>query len=390
MSNNVDDSKITKNNFIQPSIGMYPTTSLGVSFYHHYKIDLLICRKDGVTANMFVQSPSITIDDGNQIKTIDISKQYTNGMLQALERKSLPGVIICTPIYEHLEDLVNELVDISVMLMDNNCFKPYHKLSNFYFPNIILGSNGIIYNETVNKLKAKLKITKIPEQMVNKISNKVVRASIMQGAYRENNVYYPHKKGLIKIALPKHELFKQIVQLLNNSKIVFSIHTNPNKVEFEKAMANIAINTIALAYALNKDEYKFESIDIQNALSPEDKVHFDTVREAQEAIFNIGKHVGAYTNSESFEKVWFPRMEQILKHDSTHVSSSFYNFREMIHNNRFPNNLPYTEQALIYPLKALAKQFYLQSEYTLFDKLEQMILENINFARNSSQKITTF
>lgn len=378
----------TSNNIIQTVTGIYPVTSLGISFYYYCSVDLLICRKDGTTSQLFSQEPVLNIQNNQELKQINISGKFTNGMVEALNKNMLPSVILCTPCYEFLNDFINELTDLASELMERDLLKAYARLNRFRFPTIILASNGIIYDEVIYNLQANLKKRKIPDEIITNICNKITRASVMQGAYREDNLYFPHNKGLLKIAIPKHELFSQVVEPLNDKGFLFSIHTNPHKIEFEKAMVNIATNAVAMVFALEKKDPKLNKIDLENALSPIDATHSRFVKELQTAIFEIGKRAGAFAQSETFDRVWLPRKEQILKHDSKHISSSLYAFRHMIKTKVFPDKLPPAEQALIYPLKCFARHYQLSKELALFEELEQMILNNITFARKHAKFIT--
>ncbi len=372
---------------IQATVGIYPVTSLGVSFYHHCGIDLLICRKGGVTSQLFADNPILNITDNDHIKKIPIEDNFTNGMVDALNKKKLPTAIICTPPYEFIEDMVSELTDVAVELMERDLLNSYANLKRFYFPTIILASNGIIYDEVMYSLQTSLQKKDFPELVIKNICSKIVRASVMQGAYRNNNVYFPHKKGLIKIALPKFPLFSQIVDLLNSNGFTFSIHTNPHRIEFEKAMVNIATNAIAIVFALDQKDYKLKAIDIKKALAPDDAIHATFVKEVQLAIFKIGKKAGAFSEADTFEKVWYPRKEQILKHDSPHITSSLHYFKNMIQTGEFPDGLPPTEYALTYPLKCFAKHYQLHDEVILFEELEKMISSNMDFARKHAKDI---
>jgi len=389
MQTSFQESNRSTRDIIQETIGIYPVTSLGISFYYHCTVDLLICRKDGVTSQLFANDPTLNIQTKDELKQIDISGQFVNGMIQAFNEKRLPSTILCTPPYCFIEDLTNELAEISALLMSEGLLKGHANLKRFYFPTVILASNGIIYDEIIYNLHSKLEKLKIPELIIKNICSKIVRGSIMQGAYREDNIYLPHTKGLIKIALPKFPLFSTVVDLLNSKEFTFSIHTNPHRIEFEKAMVNIATNTIAMLFALDKQNLKLNRIVIKNALSPENSTHSTLVREVQIAIFEIGKKAGAFSQSDTFEKVWGPRKEQILKHDSSHTSSSLYCYKNMIKTQTFPDGIPDAENALLYPLKCFAKHYQLFDEVLLIEEIERMLLRDLEFARKNAGKITT-
>jgi hypothetical protein len=388
MITNPETTNTGPRDIIQQTTGIYPVTALGISFYAHCEVDLLICSKDGTTAAIFKENPVLEICQGEETKKINIDGQYTNGLVEALHQKKLPAVILCTPPYIQLQGLLDELAEIAVELNKKDLLRHYLKLNRFYYPTIILASNGIIYDEAIYNLKTKLQERQIPEAIIKNICSKVVRASIMQGAYRDNNVYYPHQKGLIKIAVPRYDMFMPVVELLNSKGFTFSIHTNPRRVEFEKAMINIATNTVAMVFTLDKKNKRLNKINIKNALTPSDTTHSRFVNELQRAVFEIGQHCGAFSESETFEKVWQPRQEQILKHDSTHISSSLYCFKSMIQSKEFPQGLPAKEYALIYPLKCYAKHHKLNERLLLLAELEQMIINNIDFARRNADTIT--
>jgi hypothetical protein len=388
MLTNTDIHNAGSRNIIQQTTGIYPLTATGISLYYHSKIDTIICRKGGVTSNLLTEKPEIKLFDGYGLKTINLSECYTCGILEAAHKKVLPAVIICTPGYEHLHDLINELADVALELSGLDLLKHYAKLSRFYFPTIILASNGIIYDETIYHLQLKLQERGINEGITRNICSKVVRASLMQGARREGSNYYPHKKGLIKIAVPRYELFMPVVELLNSKSITFSVHTNPRRIEFEKAIVNIATNSIAMVFALDKKEFRLRRINLEEALSPKDATHNRFVKELQHAVFEIGKCAGAFSASESFEKVWLPRKEQILKHDSEHISSSLHCFRNMIQTRNFPEKLPAKEHALIHPLKGFAQHYNLNNYVLLLAELEQLIINNIHFVRQNADKMT--
>lgn len=376
-----------KSTFIQETIGVYPATSIGVSFYYYNDLSVIICRKDGITSKIFSEEPYLNIVNDNFHYKIDISGRFFNGMLDAINKKMLPSVIIATPCYEFLNDLIDDLTMLSCCLMELEQLRPVSRLQLFNFPTIILASNGIIYDEVINNLAISLQKAGIPEKILSNICSKIIRASVMQAAYRENNVYYTHKKGFIKIAVPKFALFSQVVELLNAKGLIFSVYTNPYKVEFEKAIVNIATNAVAIVFALDKKNQVLNKIDLQNALSPMDTTQATFVKELQEAIFTIGQKTGAFSQSETFEKIWLPRKDQILKNDGTHISSSLRLFARMIKENNIPDKLPSAEQSLIKPLKAYARHYQMTKELALLQELEQMIISNVTFVRKFSKDV---
>lgn len=388
MNNQFETLTRTPKNIIQQSVGIYPVTSLGISFFYYCTVDLLICRKNGLTSKLFAEKPLIKINDNETVKEIDISEIYVNGMIDAIDKKVLPAVIICTPQYHYLENLIDEVTETALLLHKKELLRGHTNLKFFYFPTIILASNGIIFDEATYNIKSKLEKAGMPEIIINNIISKIVRASVMQGSYRDGSIYYPHQKGLIKIALPKFPLFSQIVDLLNTKQFTFSVHTNPHRIEFEKAMVNIATNAIAMVFALDKQNCRLTKINIQEALAPIDATHSRFVKEVQTAIFEIGKRAGAFSATDTFEKVWLPRKEQILKHDREHISSSLNCFKNMIKTREFPEGLPSAEYALTYPLKCFARHYELADEFILIEELESMLLNNLEFAKKHANKIT--
>lgn len=271
--------------------------------------------------------------------------------------------------------------------MEKDLLKKHASLKRFYFPTIILVSNGIIYDEIVYNLKSKLKEAEISDIIANNITSKIVRASISVDTYKENNVYFPDQKSPLKIALPKFPLFSQVVDILNKNDFSFSVNTNPHRVEFEKAMINIATNTVALAFTLDKTNYKLRKINIKEALSPTRQEHASFVIDIQKAVFEIGKKAGAFTEIEVFEKVWQPRKEQLIKDKGFEISSSLHNFKSAIKSNKLPEKHFTSEYALTYPLKCYAQHYELFDEILLLEELDKMLTSNLEFAKKNHQKI---
>lgn len=388
MQTNTQSETTSNSNPLQATIGIYPVTSLGMSFYHYCKVDLLICRKNGITAGLFTETPEINIDTNDGIQTYNIKNHVTNGMLEAYNKGVLPQAILCTPHYQHLTNLTDELTELAIALKDDKKLLSVSNLNRFSFPTIILGSNGIIYDETIYSLQTKLQAAGLSDILVRNICNKVIRASIMQGAHREKNTYFHQKKGLLKLAVPKSPMFSQVMGLLNQKDFTFSIHKSPHRIEFEKAMVNIASNSIALIFALDQKNYKYRKVTMAEALAPENATHATFVNEVQKAIFTIGQKAGAFSEAETFETVWLPRKQQILKHDSNHASSSLYCFREMLITKTFSDELPTSEQGLVYPLKCFARHYQLYHEIVLMEELERMLYSNLAFARKYADEIS--
>lgn len=377
----------SKNILIQPTIGVYPVTSLGVSFFYHANVDLLMCRQNGVTSKLFAKEPILNIKIGSESSQVDISNKFSNGMLVALKGKALPEVIICTPPYEFLDDFINEIKNIALELNNLEYLKPYNNLNKFYFPNIILASNGIILDSAISKLRNDLLENNFNEKICDNICNKIVRGVVMQASHRENNVYYPQKPGIIKIAIHKHDLFSQIFEMLSSKKFTFSINTNPAKLEFEKAIINIATNSAAIALSVDESNNTFNMLNLEQCINNQDKEIFDFIYNLQKSVFKIGKRQNAFSVSETFERIWIPRKEQVLKHDSQHISSSLHCLKYMAKTNSIPEGMLNSEKSIIYPLKKLATQFELDEELKLLNELEDKITKNLDFLRTNSNNI---
>jgi len=372
---------------IQQTVGIYPLTPLNISFYHHYNIERVICKKDGLSYSALKDNPILKISVNDEIIEHNIANNFDNGLVESLENKTLPAVLLCAPPYNHIDNLLDEIRDIALNLIDKELLKGHSTLKRIYFPTFILISNGIIYDEVIYNLKTKLQKAEIPESIINNIADKIVRASVMQDAYKDNDTYFPDQKGSLKIALPKFPLFSQVVDILNSNEFKFSVNTNPHRVEFEKALVNIATNTIALIFALDKANYKLRKINIKEALSPANYAHKTLVDELQKAIFEIGKRAGAFPETEVFEKAWLPRKEQLIKDKGYQVSSSLQCFKTMIKNNTLPEKYFLSEYSLTYPLACYAKHYELFDEILLLEELDKMLVQTLEFAHKYSDKI---
>lgn len=382
-SANIEESKIINN-----TVGIYPVTPLGISFCFFDNVDLLICRKDGEVFNLFSKMPILNIDNKDQVEQFNIEGRFSNGMLDALNRKILPSLILASPGYSFLSNFIEEITEIAVKLNDMELLKPYHPLNMFCFPIIILTSSGIIYEETINKLKQSLLYSNLPEVIINKVCSKVLRGSASQMPFREDSTYYPHKKGVLKIAVTKPELFESILCLLNKNKFNISIQKNPKRIEFEKAMVNIVTTSLAMVLALDKTDLKFKSINLQQILTSKDPQQATFINNLQVAVFNIGKKCNAFSESDQFETLWMPRKEQILKQDNKHMVGSLYSFKKMIKSNSFPEHLPEEDMAIINPLKRIAQENKLFEELALLENLEREIIETLNLAKTNADNIS--
>ncbi|MGD9581916.1 MAG: hypothetical protein AB7V50_11130 [Vampirovibrionia bacterium] len=384
------DNQTTENttkNYLQATVGVYPLTPLSVSLYHHYNVERIICKKNGLSHGVLKEKPVLKINSDDEIIEHDINNKFNNGLLECLENKQLPAALLCAPLYNHIDDFVDELIEITLFLSEKELLKGYTNLKRFYFPTIILISGGIVYDEITYKLTTKLKENDIAELIVNNIISKIVRASSTLDAYKDHDIYYPDTKGPIKIALPKFPLFSQVVDILNNKEFKFSIITNPHRIEFDKAMVNIATNSAAIDLSLDKLNHKLRTINIKEAISPNRQANKEFIDNLQKAVFNIGQKAGAFSETETFEKVWLPRKEQLLKEKSFHISASLYNFKNMIKNNNLPEGHLPSEHALIYPLKCYAQHFELAEEFLVLDELENNLLEDVKFAKDNSNRI---
>lgn len=384
---NPDITQTDKKEYIQPTTGIYPITSTGIALFHNYNIDLLICRKNGTTYKLFEESPSISIKTDDNEHKIEIAGKYANGLVEALNKKILPSVILCSPSYEQLNDMIAEITELALELKKNELLKGYERLSLFYFPTFILLSNGIMYDEAIYNLQKSLEGLDLQEKIINNICGKIIRGSILKEAYREGNTYIPFNNEVLKIAVPRYDLFIQVVELLNSKNFKFSIQKNPHKVEFEKAIINIATSTAAMIFCLDRNDFRLKKISVQEALEPTGKAKRELINHFQLAIFEIGQHAGAFSKAENFDTTWQPRKEQILKSDSHKTCNSIYCLSQMIKTNNFPGKLPSLEYSLIHPLKGYAKHYGLHEHVILFEKLEETILNTLEFAQKNSDKI---
>lgn len=375
--------------------GILPAGALGVSFFYHLtqrvrKIDgdvYFLERAGSASAKALRQRGEISIADEEGLHRVPTAGILKPDLLACYEENSLPDVLLVCPNPDQLTGVMGNLVE----LLEHIHQKRRLDTAALPFPLVMLCSNGIYYQRLrswfVEKLEESVLFGRLPElwpDLMAVIVGRLLRGVTLQTGVRDGSgattVYRPGPPAVTYVSGGNEAIRRRCCRILqkHGGRFEQTVHGSATRLEFDKAMLNLATNSLGQLYAID-DRGRFAALAIGDMIGPERRA---AIRELFWHVFQTGLALKVYGAEESFEDIYAQRMENLRLHE-THVPSSLQWVALRYRQGALEPKLSPTEAWLLDPLVRFARGAGLDDAAHYFEDLKKRLLRKLELAADA-------
>jgi len=373
-------------------VGILPAGALGVSFFYHLtrqarQIDgevYFLERAGSASAKALRQRGEILIAGDEGLHPVPTAGILKPDLVASYEENSLPDVLLICPNPDQLTGAMGNLVE----LLERIHHKGRLNAAGLPFPLVVLCSNGIYYQRLrlwfVEKLEESVLFGRLPElwpDLMGVIVGRLLRGVTLQSGIREGSggatVYRPGPRAITHVAGGNEAIRQRCCEILQEHGGWFeqTVNGSATRLEFDKAMLNLAANTLGQLYAID-DRGRLATLAIRDMIGPE---HQAAIRELFRHVFQIGLAVKAYGSEDCFEDIYAQRMESLRLHER-HIPSSLQWVDLKCRLGTLEPELSPTEAWLLEPLIRFARGVGLEESAHYFEDLKEKLLYKLQLA----------
>ncbi|HAV61760.1 MAG TPA: hypothetical protein DCY13_05285 [Verrucomicrobiales bacterium] len=296
----------------------------------------------------------------------------------------LPEVLlVCTN-----PDQLLDIVSVCVELLEAIEAAGQLRAGGLPFPAVVLCANGIYHQRVrqvfVEKLEEATLFGRLPDlwpDLMPAIVGRWLRGVSIQTGVRDgygaDTVYHPGPPGRTRIAGGASEIRQRVVELCAGRGAWFENAGDvpPTRIEFDKAVVNLASNLIGLLQAID-GEGRFHALKVAEISGVEMRERID--RLAAE-VFRIGQKVKAYTADDDLGALT-ARLHASLDEHRDHVPSSVQWVGMQLCRGRLEARITPTEQWLLEPLIRYAGSAGLPETVAYLEGLKRELLDRLELA----------
>ena len=364
-------------------LGVHPPGALGVAFFVHARANCLIGRGgDGITEPL-AKAGMLNLDEDHTQRVVNLRDRIFANLLEADALDHMPELLLvcCNP--DQLGEFTLELTRFLENLAQRGRLRSFDDIAQ-RVPMLLILPNGILAEQTLEtyeeQLEESLLMQRLPgvtTEMTQALLNRVVRGVSLQAGGRRGSgaetVYVLERKGSLVFAGGGENERERIEAILGEREYPFVHARNVpgTRIEFDKAMISIVLNVGGLIHAVKPNG---ELIDLRMGDLCKDPSKEEFIKAATQALFEVGRAVGAYPKSENCEAVWAKHRDVILAH-AGHVTSSLKTFRDALGAGLAGLKLFSNEEWILTPLARYAAKAGLKSHEVLFRSLRRQVQE---------------
>ena len=372
------------------TVGILPAGALGVAFFFHLTAEL--SRVDGrvffVQRTRSVSGSSLRSDGALRLATRDGVTSLTN---PAIWHADLPGcfeegllpevLLICTQ-----PDQILHVLNSCVRLLERAQQDGTDLVEQL--PLLVLCSNGIYFQRVrqffIEKLEEATLMGRLPDlwpAAMPRLIARLLRGVTIQTGQREGSgptaVYHPGPRGRTRIAGGEQKHQAQCAHLLSSLGGWFEVggSASPTRVEFDKALVNLAANLLGQLYAID-DRGRFRSMTIREIL---DRGQSHEFQELAGHVVEVGRAVRAYGADEPLDPLLEAMFASCREH-LDHIPSSLQWIDQQLRAGRLQPRLTPTETWLLEPLIRYAHAAGLEKAARYFETLMRRVEHRLALA----------
>jgi hypothetical protein len=255
-------------------------------------------------------------------------------------------------------------------------------------PLFVLCSNGIYFQRVrqffIEKLEESTLLGRLPDlwpDLMPQLVGRLLRGVTIQTGQREGSgadaVYRPGPRGVTRLAGGAATHRERVAALLTERGGWFELaaHASPTRVEFDKALINLAVNLLGQLHAID-DAGRFRLLTIGEILAEEGTAE---TRELAQRVVEVGRAVRAYSEQDDFESIYAEILAAAREH-LDHVPSSLQWIEQQLRHGALQPRLTPTEAWLLEPLIRYAHAAGLEDAARYFENLTRCVEQRLGLA----------
>ncbi len=187
------------------TLGFYPAMNLSLSCLYNDYVDVVIGIKDEPSTLALKTKQQISVTQkGKKLPVFSVKDRFFNGISDSFYRGKLPHVIVCVMDASYLEYFLEEFLNHMEKMVSLGFFLKKANPVEDLVPCFIIASNGIFFNNLINKLTTALKkLSGIDERLLQQILGKFTRGILNayeEASYSTGSVVELEKPCFIRLA----------------------------------------------------------------------------------------------------------------------------------------------------------------------------------------------
>ncbi len=374
------------------TVGILPPGALGVSFFYHLTQQLsrwddvvsLIERRGSASAVALRQQGQMAIATPTGLVAIPTDRVLQPDLISCYETGTVPEIILVCPNPDQLLNVVTTSVELLVRIYEAGELQP----DSIPFPALIFCSNGIYFQRLrqifIEKLEEATLFGHLPDlwpAIIPQIIGRFLRGVTIQTGVREGSgadtIYRPGPLGLTRVAGSDAATRQRCCATLTAYGGWFEAvgDRSPTRLEFDKALINLACNLLGQIYAVDADG-QFQALTVGEIVVP---AHYEQIRALAYQVFIVGQQVRAYQPDEGFDAIYDQLIHTCQAH-ADHVPSSLQWVSLNLRLGTLKPEITPTEGWLLEPMIRYAKASDLSDTVRYFEHLKRELVQALNRA----------
>jgi hypothetical protein len=372
----------------QGTIGILPAGALGVGFFYHLTHKLtdddsavfFLERTGSKSAAALREKRELRIASSAQVHRVSAVKSLRGNLLEQLEKRALPEVLLLCPNPDQLPQILGTIVQLLERMSENGELS-----ATFELPSIVLASNGIYYQrlrqQFLEQLEESTLLGRLPDlwpDLMPRIVGRLLRGVTIQTGLRDGSgpgaIYHPGPRGITRLAGGDQQVRTKAYELLHARGGWFELaqHSSATRLEFDKAMVNLTANLLGQFRAFDA-KGNFTVLRVREIVTPTNEPE---IRRLAQHVFEVGRAVKAYGADEQFADVFQQMLRTTHEHDE-HIPSSLQWIGLQLRQGKLEARLTPTEEWLLNPLIRYAHAAGLNEAGDYFTALRTRTIENL-------------
>jgi hypothetical protein len=379
------------------SVGIVPIGALGVAFYHYLTAGaressnkvVFLSRRAASENNRWVADASVRMETAAGRQDLPLAGRLAGSLPDAAAGGRLPEVILVCTNPDQLFDVVADYVAV----VEYEHRKGRLESGTAHLPLLVLCANGIYFQRIrssfVELLEESTLLGRLPDlwpHLMPTVVGRLMRGVTIQTASRNGAgstaVYRPGPPGRTQLTggdrLARAEAARQLTACGGWFEDVGDVQ--PTRVEFNKALVNLAMNVIGQLAAIDADG-RFRMLTVGEITQ---SVARERILELVEAVMRVGQGVGVFAANESSIDI-FAHLEELLRSTAAHVPSSLQLLGLQLRAGTVGPGLAPTEKWLLQPLLQYARSLGDAGAIRYFEGLEKELTDAIARAARTPQ-----
>ncbi len=374
------------------TVGILPVGALGVAFYHHltggaHERDpgvTFLSRRGGSGGERWREGSSLGIETATQARGVPLSGRLAGTLPSAAARGALPDIVLVCTNPDQLFDVVSDYV--AVVEHEHRCGRLLPGEARL--PCLVLCANGIYFQRIrssfIELLEEATLLGRLPDlwpDLMPAVVGRLMRGVTLQTGLRRGSgeaaLYRPGPPGRTQLTGGDRRARSAAAAHLKGRGAWFedAAEVPPTRVEFNKALVNLAINVFGQLEAIGPDG-RFRVLTVGQIGAPSQHARiFGLV----EAVVNVGRGVGVYRAEETPQAIFEETLTWMLP-AAEHVPSSLQWLEQQISAGTLTPGLTPTEKWLLQPLQHFARSLGDPRAIQYFEGLEGQLTEAIGRA----------